>query len=167
MKAARVHPSAEVTQAADTDRLIFNWHEPAITSVDREAHTVIMSVPVSIAPSLRLDRFRKNPLVLFNHKYVCLPVGRSLWERIRYEDGMATLTCKVQFHRDTELSREVWGIVERGLPFTAGIGMLCDDLTEVSLLLMKDHVDEYRACHYASPWIRKAIRELEDEEAKS
>lgn len=61
-----------------------------------------------------LDRFRKNPIVLYNHDYEGLPVARSLWERVRDGDNGPELVAKPQFHMDTELSREVWAQVERG-----------------------------------------------------
>ncbi len=59
-------------------------------------------------------RFRKNPVVLYNHDYEGLPVARSLWERVRDGDHGPELVAKPQFHMDTELSREVWGLVMSG-----------------------------------------------------
>ena len=64
---------------------------------------------------MRLHRFRKNPIVLFNHDYEGLPVGRSLWERVRLDQNdYRAFTAKAQFHRDTELSREVFELLKGG-----------------------------------------------------
>jgi len=117
-----------------------------------------------IEPSgVRLERFRKNPVVLYAHDYEALPVARSMWERIRHttsspqraqstqrtaEDrgngdtfkppssaasapsavkgatGLVELVAKPQFHLDTELSREVWALVEKGVLSAWSVGFI-------------------------------------------
>jgi len=71
---------------------------------------------------VRLGRFRKNPVVLYAHDYEGLPVARSLWERVRDGDSGPELVAKPQFHMDTELSREVWALVEKGVLSAWSVG---------------------------------------------
>jgi HK97 family phage prohead protease len=79
---------------------------------------------------VRLDRFRKNPVVLYAHDYQGLPVAKSLWERVRAVDapgrgaGGVELVAKPQFHCNTELSREVWALVEKGVLSAWSIGFI-------------------------------------------
>jgi len=72
------------------------------------------------AEGVRLDRFRKNPVVLYAHEYDGLPIARSLWERVR--DG--EIVAKPQFHLDTQLSREVWALVEKGVLSAWSVGFI-------------------------------------------
>lgn len=76
--------------------------------------TEISEMLVFNPQGIRIDRFRKNPIVLYNHDYEGLPVARSLWERVRDGDNGPELITKPQFHMDTELSREVWQLVVDG-----------------------------------------------------
>jgi len=69
---------------------------------------------------VNLSRFRKNPVVLYAHDYDGLPIARSLWERVR--DG--ELIAKPQFHLETELSREVWALVEKGVLSAWSVGFV-------------------------------------------
>jgi len=73
---------------------------------------------------VRLERFRKNPVVLYAHDYDGLPVARSLWERVRDGDDDPELVAKPQFHMDTELSREVWALVEKGVLSAWSVGFI-------------------------------------------
>ncbi|MHC4248326.1 MAG: HK97 family phage prohead protease [Planctomycetota bacterium] len=73
---------------------------------------------------VRLERFRKNPVVLYAHDYEGLPVARSLWERVRDGDAGPELVAKPQFHMDTELSREVWALVEKGVLSAWSVGFI-------------------------------------------
>ncbi len=73
---------------------------------------------------VRLDRFRKNPVVLYAHSYDGLPVARSLWERVRESDGGRELVAKPQFHLDTELSREVWALISKGVLSAWSVGFI-------------------------------------------
>lgn len=77
---------------------------------------------------VRLERFRKNPVVLYAHDYGGLPVARSMWERLRLvdngRDGGGELIAKPQFHLDTELSREVWALVEKGVLSAWSVGFI-------------------------------------------
>jgi hypothetical protein len=100
-----------------------------------------------IEPSgVRLERFRKNPVVLYAHDYEALPVARSMWEKVRSGSfGTAPpsladsrksaesvreaasnvqLVAKPQFHLDTELSREVWALVEKGVLSAWSVGFI-------------------------------------------
>jgi hypothetical protein len=115
-----------------------------------------------IEPSgVRLERFRKNPVVLYAHDYEALPVARSMWERVRPRQaipprstrrtqrtpgdgarrgpdpsvdsvssvveaasGGVELVAKPQFHLDTELSREVWALVEKGVLSAWSVGFI-------------------------------------------
>jgi hypothetical protein len=81
---------------------------------------------------VRLDRFRKNPVVLYAHDYDGLPVARSLWERVRASDsGAPELVAKPQFHLDTELSREVWALVEKGILSAWSVGFIPETWTPI------------------------------------
>ncbi len=73
---------------------------------------------------VRLERFRKNPVVLYAHDYDGLPVARSLWERVREGEDGPELVAKPQFHMDTELSREVWALVEKGVLSAWSVGFI-------------------------------------------
>lgn len=72
---------------------------------------------------VRLERFRRNPVVLYAHDYEALPIARSMWERVR--DG--ELIAKPQFHLETELSREVWALVEKGVLSAWSIGFMPEE----------------------------------------
>jgi len=76
---------------------------------------------------VRLERFRKNPVVLYAHDYDGLPVARSLWERVREGDDGPELVAKPQFHMDTELSREVWALVEKGVLSAWSVGFIPEE----------------------------------------
>ena len=76
---------------------------------------------------VRLERFRKNPVVLYAHDYEGLPVARSLWERVRDGDSGPELVAKPQFHMDTELSREVWALVEKGVLSAWSVGFIPEE----------------------------------------
>ncbi|MHC5055718.1 MAG: HK97 family phage prohead protease [Planctomycetota bacterium] len=76
---------------------------------------------------VRLERFRKNPVVLYAHDYEGLPVARSLWERVRDGDAGPELVAKPQFHMDTELSREVWALVEKGVLSAWSVGFVPEE----------------------------------------
>jgi hypothetical protein len=76
---------------------------------------------------VRLGRFRKNPVVLYAHDYEGLPVARSLWERVRDGDSGPELVAKPQFHMDTELSREVWALVEKGVLSAWSVGFIPEE----------------------------------------
>jgi len=76
---------------------------------------------------VRLERFRKNPVVLYAHDYDGLPVARSLWERVRDGDDSPELVAKPQFHMDTELSREVWALIEKGVLSAWSVGFIPEE----------------------------------------
>ncbi|MEE8547059.1 MAG: hypothetical protein V3S63_03025, partial [bacterium] len=59
------------------------------------------------------------------HDYGGLPIARSLWERVREtDDGACELVAKPQFHLDTELSREVWALLEKGVLSAWSVGFV-------------------------------------------
>jgi hypothetical protein len=80
------------------------------TEVIQADRAVVVRVDVPPSLNVSLDRFRKNPMVMLDHDYEGLPIARCLWEHVRFdgEEARPTLTAKVQFHLDTELSREAW-----------------------------------------------------------
>ena len=41
---------------------------------------------------VRLNRFRKNPVVLYAHDYSGFPVAKSTWERVRVNDDHVRTT---------------------------------------------------------------------------
>ncbi len=94
-----------------------------ISTRARDRHGDIID-PAGVA----LARFRKNPVVLYAHDYGGLPVARSLWERVRLgENGSGEtpeLIAKPQFHLTTELSREVWALVEKGVLSAWSVGFI-------------------------------------------
>lgn len=103
------------------------------SSETREVHSSEKAVVVTVSTrardrhgdivhpeGVRLERFRKNPVVLYAHEYDALPVARSLWERLR--EGR--LIAKPQFHMKTQLSREVWALVEKGVLSAWSVGFI-------------------------------------------
>ena len=97
-----VHPSITV-ERHDTEKA-------AVATVVTETRETLAFAPSGYS----LDRFRKNPVVLYNHDYEGLPVARSLWERVRDGDNGPEMIAKPQFHMDTELSRQVWRLIVDG-----------------------------------------------------
>jgi len=92
----------------------------AVAVISMEARETLVFKPSGAS----LARFRKNPVVLYNHDYEGLPVARSLWERVRHDDNGPGLVAKPQFHRDTELSREVWQLVADGALVSWELGVI-------------------------------------------
>jgi hypothetical protein len=90
-----------------------------ISTAARDRHGDVID-PLGV----RLERFRKNPVVLYAHDYDGLPVARSLWERVRDGDDGPELVAKPQFHMDTELSREVWALIEKGVLSAWSVGFI-------------------------------------------
>lgn len=91
-----------------------------VKEVFGEEHAVIVTISTetvdrhgdSMSPEgARLERFRRNPVVLYNHDYDGLPVGSSLWEKV----GADGITAKAAFHQDTELSKEVWALIVKDI----------------------------------------------------
>lgn len=67
--------------------------------------------------SLKLDNYRDNPVVFYNHAYSeddCLPIGRILPETIAEGTvgGVAAISGRIEFHRLTEESTNVASLWE-------------------------------------------------------
>ena len=120
------------------------------------------------------------------HDYEGLPVAKSLWEGVRqarrkWEETV--LTAKLQFHRNTALSRDVWALVRDGLVDQVGFGYVptrwaregdsfrieTADLVEISFVLSPGRVAEYHAAtvehRVSAPALLRAISALEAADA--
>jgi hypothetical protein len=99
------------------------------------AVVVVASLPsASVRPWawLSLDRFRKDPVCLLEHDYEGLPIAWSMWERVRETVDGYELRAKLQFHRDTDLSRTVWGRILDGQRYMVALGILPERWTRDS-----------------------------------
>jgi len=85
-----------------------------------------------LTKGLQLDRFRKNPVILFNHDRWYMPIGR--WENIRIEGDQ--LLADASFDMDDELGKTVAGKVEKGVLSAASIGVdILESSTEPEFLV--------------------------------
>lgn len=73
---------------------------------------------------MNLDRFRSNPVMLYQHDKFCV-IGR--WENVRIEDGR--LLADAKFDSEDEQARQVEGKVERGFLKGCSVGILINDMT--------------------------------------
>jgi len=103
---------AEVKQVNDEERIIDAMASVAV--VDRQGDLVLPN-----AFEKRMDRFRKNPVILLAHDYEQLPIGRSLEEKV-VENG---LQIKVQF-APTEEGIKLYGLYKDGFMRGFSIGYI-------------------------------------------
>lgn len=115
------------------DMVIAEPEHSATSEIRRSERSLVVTISTRardrhgdiLDPSgVRLERFRKNPVVLYGHDYDGLPIAKSLWERVRETDTGLELVAKPQFHLDTELSREVWALIEKGILSAWSVGFI-------------------------------------------
>jgi phage head maturation protease len=70
-----------------------------------------------------LKNFKRNPVVLWMHDYRELPIATSKSVRFVDEDG-GQLVGKPVFHGKTELSAEVWALIEMGVLKAWSLGFI-------------------------------------------
>ncbi len=75
---------------------------------------------------VRLERYLKNPVVLWAHDYSQRPLAKSLW--IRVKDG--SVVAKPRFHDSTDLAREVFQLYAEGYLNAWSIGFIPEDWKE-------------------------------------
>jgi len=68
---------------------------------------------------VRLESFRKNPVVLWAHDYRGLPIGKSLWEKAQGD----ALIAKVRF-ANTDFAQQVWQLVQSGFLNSWSVGFV-------------------------------------------
>jgi hypothetical protein len=78
---------------------------------------------ILLPSGVKLERYRANPVVLHCHDHEALPIARSMWERVLPRE----IVARPQFHLQTELSREVWGLVRKGLLNAWSVGFLPEE----------------------------------------
>ena len=84
-------------ESSDTERSIICY--ASTNSCDRHGEMIIPTAWTEKG----LENYRKNPVILLNHDYHSLPIGKSLWQK-KDENG---LKFKIQF-ADTDLGRELY-----------------------------------------------------------
>ena len=84
-----------------------------------------------LTSGLSLERFRKNPVMLFQHDRWYMPIGR--WENIRIEGEQ--LLADAVFDTDDELGKQVAQKVQKGVLNAASIGVdILESSTEPAYL---------------------------------
>ena len=86
----------KVAKAPGTDDRILRFIGSDET-VDRDSDTIIAS-------GWDLDEYRKNPVILLNHKRDCLPVAKA--ERVSFDPARKALVFDVRFPTPQELTTE-------------------------------------------------------------
>lgn len=86
--------------------------------VDRDAE-------VMLPEGAQLDNYRKNPVVLWAHKYADLPVGKNLW----IKSGDTGLLAKT-LYANHQFAEDVWNLKKDGFLSANSIGFIPIDWTE-------------------------------------
>jgi len=105
-----VHPEVEMSDITRED-----GKTPSCT-VTFSTNKLARDGCVLDAAGLDVKHYRRNPVVLFAHDYRSLPIAKS--PNVQYIKGTSRSgdkwAGKPQFHLQTDLSREVWWLIENG-----------------------------------------------------
>lgn len=85
-----------------------------------------------LTDGIRLDKFGKNPLMLYSHNRELLPIGT--WENVRKEDGR--LLAEAKFDENDEFAMQISDKVEKGIIRCCSIGFEIISLSDDPELLL-------------------------------
>ncbi len=126
--------------------------ESLTKEVERSTRTMVVTISTRardragdvIEPGgVRLERYLKNPVVLWAHDYAQRPLAKSLWVKLRGE----SIIAKPRFHDSTDLAREVYQLYAEGYLNAWSIGFIPEDWKESGkgFLVTKWDLLEYSA----------------------
>lgn len=91
-----------------------------------------------LTSGIKLEHFRKNPVMFFGHSTWSLPIG--IWEDIKVEDNK--LTAIPKFNEDLELGRQVKSAYEKGFLSAASIGFRVLATSNEPIMLIQGQTSE-------------------------
>lgn len=99
------------------------------SGIDTKARTVVSTIStetkdrhgdVMVASGVQLDSYKKNPVVLWCHDYKIPPIAKAIDIMVNESE----IISKAEFQTDTELAREIWGLIEKGFLNAWSIGFI-------------------------------------------
>ncbi|NOR27584.1 MAG: HK97 family phage prohead protease [Lutibacter sp.] len=107
----KVFVVAEKKEVNDEERSVVCY--ASTETVDRHGEMILASAWTEKG----MEDYRKNPVILLNHDYYSLPVGKSMWQKVDSKG----LIFKIQF-ADTDTGNELYKLYSTGMMNSFSVG---------------------------------------------